>query len=70
LSNERKETVYARPDLCLNHNLFFRIVAGLRTLLRPRELGRSMHTVTILMLAVSTCTMIYLLYALLRPEKF
>ena len=29
-----------------------------------------MHTESILMLAVSTLTMIYLLYALLRPEKF
>jgi K+-transporting ATPase KdpF subunit len=29
-----------------------------------------MHTETIIMLAVSTFTMIYLLYALLRPEKF
>lgn len=29
-----------------------------------------MHAQTIIMLAVSTFTMIYLLYALLRPEKF
>jgi len=29
-----------------------------------------MHTESIIMLAVSTLTMIYLLYALLRPEKF
>ncbi len=29
-----------------------------------------MHTESIIMLAVSTLTMIYLLYALLRPENF
>jgi len=29
-----------------------------------------MHTESIIMLAVSAFTMIYLLYALLRPEKF
>ncbi len=29
-----------------------------------------MHTESIIMLAISTLTMIYLIYALLRPEKF
>jgi K+-transporting ATPase KdpF subunit len=29
-----------------------------------------MHTESIMMLAISTLTMIYLIYALLRPEKF
>jgi K+-transporting ATPase KdpF subunit len=29
-----------------------------------------MHSEAIIMLAVSTLTMIYLIYALLRPEKF
>ena len=29
-----------------------------------------MQTESIIMLAVSTLTMIYLIYALLRPEKF
>ena len=29
-----------------------------------------MHTESIIMLAVSGLTMIYLIYALLRPEKF
>lgn len=29
-----------------------------------------MHTETAIMLAVSALTMIYLFYALLRPEKF
>ena len=29
-----------------------------------------MHTQSIIMLAISTLTMIYLIYALLRPEKF
>jgi len=29
-----------------------------------------MHTEAIIMLAVSALTMIYLFYALLRPEKF
>ncbi len=29
-----------------------------------------MHTESIMMLAISTLAMIYLIYALLRPEKF
>jgi K+-transporting ATPase KdpF subunit len=29
-----------------------------------------MHTESLLMLAISALTMIYLIYALLRPEKF
>jgi K+-transporting ATPase KdpF subunit len=29
-----------------------------------------MHTESIMMLAVTSVTMIYLVYALLRPEKF
>jgi K+-transporting ATPase KdpF subunit len=53
-----------------NHRIF-RIINWLRSLLRPLEVkGIAMNLETIIMLAISALTMAYLLYALLRPEKF
>ena len=42
----------------------------LRALLRAPELRNAMDFESIVMLAVSVLMMIYLAYALLRPEKF
>ena len=42
----------------------------LRALLRAHELRNGMDFESIVMLAVSVLMMIYLAYALLRPEKF
>ena len=48
----------------------FRIVGGVRTLLRPDEVGGTMTYESIIMLVVCALMMVYLFYALLRPEKF
>ena len=52
------------------HGRLLRAVAGVCPLLRPLEVGKKYATETAIMLAFSALTMIYLFYALLRPEKF
>jgi len=49
----------------------FCAVDWLRAFLRPREVKEiTMNGESIVMLVVSALTMVYLIYALLRPEKF
>lgn len=52
------------------HNYIFRVVYRVRTLLRSSEVRDVMGLESVIMLAISTLTGVYLLYALLCPEKF
>jgi K+-transporting ATPase KdpF subunit len=68
--------MYARPDLCRGHDSVLPAVAWLCAILRPNPLRTNrlrqinMNAESIIMLIVSAGLMVYLLYALLRPEKF
>ena len=56
--------------IAVTHRIFCR-VDRLRAFLRAREVRRiDMSVESVIMLAVSALTMVYLIYALLRPEKF
>jgi len=53
------------------HNRFLRFVSSLRKVLRLGEVRRkNMTTESFIMVLISAATGVYLLYALLRPEKF
>ena len=61
--------VYAGPALGSSYSFIFRLVHRLCRILRSPEV-RTMSIESIIMLAISTATSVYLVYALLRPEKF
>lgn len=55
----------------LSDDRFFRSFDRLRALLRSHEVSEeNMSLESIIMLVVSALTIVYLFYALLRPEKF
>ncbi|PYX03962.1 MAG: hypothetical protein DMG86_01840 [Acidobacteria bacterium] len=60
----------ARPCLSRPHTIYVSFNDRLRALLRAYELRNAMDFESIVMLTVSVLTMVYLAYALLRPEKF
>jgi K+-transporting ATPase KdpF subunit len=68
--------MYARPDLCRGHDSVLPAIAGLCGILRSNALRTkrareiNMNAESIIMLIISAGLMVYLLYALLRPEKF
>ena len=62
--------IYAGHYLGRGHNCIFRAVYRVRTLLRSCEVRDVMGLESVIMLAISTLTGVYLLYALLCPEKF
>ena len=69
------EEEYAGHTLDRGDDSVFRLVNCVRVLLRARELmsmgwETEMSLESMIMLAVSALTMVYLVYALLRPEKF
>jgi K+-transporting ATPase KdpF subunit len=65
------ENIHERYDLHRRDAGIFRHRIGLRTILRSDSLRRNvMNLESILMLVVCVLLMVYLLYALLMPEKF
>lgn len=65
------ECDYERRDLCSPDGGFLFAVVCLRALLRSTSLGmETMDLESIIMLIVTACMGAYLLYALLRPERF
>jgi K+-transporting ATPase KdpF subunit len=60
----------ARPCLSRPDAIHIPFNDRLRALLRAYELRNAMDFESIVMLAVSVLMMVYLAYALLRPEKF
>ena len=66
-----REERYGRRDLDCSHNRILCRVGWLREFLRSGEVRKKVMSVeSMIMLAVSALTMFYLIYALLRPEKF
>ena len=66
-----REVANAGFDLCGGYDRVLCDGNYVRALLRAHEVRRTyMNVESIIMLAVSALTMVYLLYALLRPEKF
>jgi K+-transporting ATPase KdpF subunit len=61
---------YARRSLDSSHDRIFRSIDWLCALLRSHEVRTPMTLEAMIMLAVSILTTVYLVYALLRPEKF
>ena len=55
-------------DRC--HHSVFRGIARIRTFLRSDEIGGRMDLQSLIMLIISALVIVYLFYALLRPEKF
>ena len=55
--------------VCNNHNRLLRDDDRIRLFLRTDQV-REMHMETVVMLAVTALMLVYLIYALLRPEKF
>jgi len=65
------ETPYARHTLGCSDDRILCHFGWLRAFLRPREVEENaMGLESLIMIAVSVLTGVYLLYALLRPEKF
>ena len=70
LDPPQKEIAYALYRSHRNGNSILFAFNRLRKVLRPDEMRNQMHTQAIIMLSVTVLTMVYLFYALLRPEKF
>jgi K+-transporting ATPase KdpF subunit len=74
LSERRKGWTDARRSFSVTYGGIFPGFHWLRTVLRPPSLRekaqKAMNIESILMLIVTICTGVYLLYALLRPERF
>jgi F subunit of K+-transporting ATPase (Potass_KdpF) len=53
-----------------SHNRILRRIHRVRAFLRSVEVRGTMDTQSLIMLITSAVTIMYLFYALLRPEKF
>jgi K+-transporting ATPase KdpF subunit len=68
---QMQEIAYAGLDIHRSDDRVLRTVDWIRAVLRSREVRRKpMHLESAIMLAVSALMAVYLVYALLRPEKF
>ncbi len=85
MRSPREEIEDARRDLCCRDHCVFSAIARLREFLQSHSLKMSrlrllvfglrsevnrMNAESIIMLLISAGLMVYLLYALLRPENF
>jgi K+-transporting ATPase KdpF subunit len=61
---------YAGHNLPWGDDFVFRDFAGLRDFLRASALRASMTAEPIIMLIICAGLLVYLVYAMLRPEKF
>jgi K+-transporting ATPase KdpF subunit len=60
----------ARPDFCCDNDCLLRALDRVREVLREGQMSSFMNPQSLVMLVVTVLTMVYLFYALLRPEKF
>jgi K+-transporting ATPase KdpF subunit len=69
-SNEMRQSDDERPDLHSGDRIVLRSFGGVCAFLRTPEVRWIVHVSAAFILTICALTLIYLFYALLRPEKF